>query len=187
MCPLVWIFDPDAKIEYRQSGYIPFDAPGSRVENIYSTFYWFSSRAGIGNTEVIRSETAYALHLLRELSAFQRQACNTLIGSLPEWRRCKVSPWLDPDLDRFEDSQLAVAAAVKYAAHHVVVVSAKPDWCPDPAVASYAAEQRVKLVVLSMNEFDQAAIRRHAIDHEVPAPDVYEPPFPFSLGFVESV
>jgi len=36
-----------------------------------------------------------------------------------------------------------------------------------------------------MNEFDQAAIRRHAIDHEVPAPDVYEPPFPFSLGFVE--
>ena len=185
MCPLVWIFDPDAKIEYRQSGYIPFDAPGSRVENIYSTFYWFRSRAGIGNTEVIRSETAYALHLLRELSAFQRQACNTLIGSLPEWRRCKVSPWLDPDLDRFEDSQLAVAAAVKYAAHHVVVVSAKPDWCPDPAVASYAAERRVKLVVLSMNEFDQAAIRRHAIDHEVPAPDVYEPPFPFSLGFVE--
>ena len=135
----------------------------------------------------MRSETAYALHLLRELSAFQRQECNKLIASLPEWRRCKVSPWHDRELDRFKDSQLAVAAAVKYAAHHVVIVSAKPGWHPDPAVASYATERRIKLVLLSMNEFDQAAIRRYSIDHEVPAPDVYEKPFTFSLNFVEPV
>jgi len=186
-CPLVWIFDPDAKIEYKQSGYIPFDTPNGRIENIYSTFYWFNHRAHIGNTEVVRSETAYALHLLRELSAFQRQECNKLIASLQEWRRSKICPWHDPELDRFKESQLAVAAAVKYAAHHVVIVSAKPEWRPAPAVASYATERRVKLVLISMNEFDPDAIRRHSIDHEVPAPDVYEPPFPFFLGFVEPV
>ena len=186
-CPQVWIWEENARIKLEQSGYVPWTPPGGGTENVYSAFYWFMRRNPIGGTEVIRSTTAYSLHLLREMRPFQREKYQQLIATLPERRRCRVTPWSDREFRHFKGSQLAVAAAIKYAGDHVIIVSANPEWRPAPSVTDYASERRVKLIVLSTDEFDAAALKRHQVDHEVPAPGVFEPPFDFALKYVEPV
>lgn len=185
-CPLVWIFKPQARVTKRQAGYVPWDSPRGE-ENVYSAFYWFSTRKPIGRTSVIRSTTAWALHLLNELAPGEREKYNRLLATFPDWRRCRVSPWEDKDLRQFKESQLAVAAAIKYAPHHVVVVTADPEWRPSTEVNCYAAQRGIRLLILSASEFDPAVLERYQRDHEVPAPATYEPPFPFALEFVEPV
>ena len=108
-----------------------------------------------------------------------------VIQSLPDTRKAIVPPWHDPDLKEFDDYELAVACAIKHAQDPIIVVSIP--YAPlSNAVRAFAARRKVRIIPVSGNEFERAALDRLSIDHNTPAPSHWEPPFAWSERFVQS-
>jgi hypothetical protein len=157
---------------------------------VYASHYYLSERRAIEGTSqgVRRSRIAYWLSLLRELAnPHTEENVARILRSLPRERHCLRAPWSDPDLAGFAGHEQAIAAGVKYADDHMIVVC-EPSLAFSRELAAYAERRRVRIIRLSPRaDFDPAGIARAAIDHELAAEGLFSKPYPFLERFVEPI
>jgi hypothetical protein len=94
-----------------------------------------------------------------------------------------VPPWADNELRTFEGCDLAVACAVKYAGDHALIVSV-PSHRVGAGVEAFARDRGVRLIRVSRDAFEPAALDRLSLDHNVPAPAHWEAPFAWCARFL---
>lgn len=187
-CPVVWVWEPDAPIVGTFPGYVPKER-GTSVPLCYSTFYWLSARESFANGIATRQRCAYAVSLMRGMMpwpGWSIDAARRLVDSFPPHRRALVPPWYDASLARFHGVDLALSTAIKYAADHMVLVSAAPLQVSE-GVAEFARHKGVTILRVGRGEFHERSLERLALDHNVVAASHTDPPFAWSLRLVPPV
>ena len=187
-CPVVWVFDIHSPIIKEFNGFVPSEALSNRPA-CYSTFYWLRGSQRLGGTPIEQFQLAYSVSLMRGLMApteRTEEQLTALVKSFPDNRLCKRVPWDDPELSHLQGYELAVGCGIKYAGDHMIVV-ALPSEPLGSAVMEYAATKGVRLIRVSRDDFEQSALERLSLDHNVPAPSHYEPPYDWVERFVPPV
>lgn len=181
-CPVVWCLSEDAPIVSRQTGSLVCEKYGW----VNSSFYWRSefSRSVDDCGAVRRSRTAYCTFLLREMpQPYNEENVTRTLTAYGEQRFCRKAPWNDAELGSFQGFDLAVAAGIKYAQGHVVVV-ARESVRIARQVAAFAESRSVNILRLKAEGFNPEFYERMAIDHELRAAGHYAKPHPFLSRFV---
>lgn len=185
-CPVVWVFDAETPATQTFTGIVPRDAH-THVPQCYSAFYWLTACRQVGQTPIQQFVTAYSVSLMRGLMGSGRHrspaSVNAMVASFPAHRRATIAPWRDRSLGAFAGFDLAVAAAIKYAGDHVIVVSL-PSHAIGTGVEAFARERRVRIIRISRDQFERSALERLSLDHNVPAPAHWERPFAWCERFV---
>jgi hypothetical protein len=187
-CPVVWVFDVHSPILKPFEGFVPSEARSNRPA-CYSTFYWLLGSEFLGDTPIEQFHVAYSVSLMRGLmSPTERteEQLTALVKSFPENRLCKKVPWDDPELSHLRGYELAVGCGIKYAGDHMIVV-ALPSEPLGPAVMEYAARKGVRVIRVSRDDFEQSALERMALDHNVPTISQFKPPYDWVARFVPPV
>jgi hypothetical protein len=91
-CPIVWLFDPTARVISQGCGTFRDELHGG-TGTVYASFYWFSKREYLSECLVTRSKIAYSVSLLRRLQRYDKEEVRRLLLSMPESRHCRCDPW----------------------------------------------------------------------------------------------
>lgn len=184
-CPVVWIFDMHASIDRKFNGIVPAEGHSNKAA-CYSSFYWIHKTKMLGDTPIQQFHVAYTVSLMRGLMPSRNrtpEVIQALISSFPPERLCHTPPWSDGDLRHLRGYEVAVGCGIKYAGDHVIVV-ALPTEPLGEAVQAYAAQRGVRIIRVSRDDFEPAALERLALDHNVPAPSHFEPPYEWCKRFI---
>ncbi|MEQ1758610.1 MAG: hypothetical protein ABL986_09845 [Vicinamibacterales bacterium] len=188
-CPVVWIFDATSHVTQTFTGYVPREAQ-TEACHCYSAFYWLKSGGRLGGSPIQQFSVAYTVSLMRGLMPPDRSrdpaSVSAMVASFPPHRRATIAPWDDASLRSFRGCDLAVACAVKYAGDHVLVVSL-PSHRLGADVDTFARERGVRVLRLSREAFEPAALERLSLDHNVPAPAHWDLPFAWCERFLPEI
>jgi hypothetical protein len=185
-CPLVWIFDTPPGYLRTFEGFVPKERD-SNAYDIYSTFFWVSEQKFLIEG-VMQNKIAYSVSLMRGLMPRKptMEAIRALVESFPEKRKARVRPADDPEINHLKGPELAIGCAIKYADDHIVVV-ALPSLHLSAAVEEYAQSKGVQILRVSRDDFEQKALQRLSLDHNIRAPSMEDLPFPALLRFVPPI
>ncbi|MGE3840289.1 MAG: hypothetical protein AB7I50_01755 [Vicinamibacterales bacterium] len=188
-CPVVWIFAIDKRIAGHFAGFVPKEAHG-HASLCRSAFHWLLGSHTLGDSGIHQFQLAYTVSLTRGLmpiaTARTAETIAQLLRRLPTKRLAQVAPWDDPDLRSFDGHEQAIAAAVKYADDHIIVVSI-PDMALGAELQAFARERGVQIKRVSRDRFEPSALERLGFDHNVPAASQYEDPFPWCERYMMPV
>ncbi len=180
-CPLLFVFDPDAKVTSTDSGL--FFLPTGRA---YASHYAYTGQRRLAGGAIRQGTICYFLALLRELAPYDPKAVAKLVSSLPPRRVCTRRPWSDPELGGFSGVNVLLACAIKHADDHIVL-AAKRNFTLTPAVQEFARSRRVQIVRVLPAELDSRLFSRLSLEHIVPAPGAYTAPFEWTEQYVTPV
>jgi hypothetical protein len=188
--PFVWVFDPTASIVgHLYTQWLDEHPP------LIASLYYASALRMLAEGRIEAVELAAFVNLnqlpqevqLAVEGGASREAAIRGLSRLPPERLCKAAPWIDPELARFQGTDQAIAAGIRYAARRVVVVSRSRQPL-GREVVRYAAERGVEIARVPTDGFAPARLERYRWHHFVPAGgDAYRPPPAWCRRFVSPV
>lgn len=192
--PVVWIFDDQCPVTSFQST----EDPLTEDDWYHSSFLYSENETRLmeGRIKAFKLAAYVDLFLSRCISgpgseswtpARQKAAAMAYLRRVPPEKRCQRLPWRDEELQPFQGVDQALAAAVKYAADEVILVS-RSSGPVARDVAAYARGRGVTICRMSIDDFDRQRLERFRWFHFVPSPgDSFQPPYESCWRFVPPI
>jgi hypothetical protein len=163
MCPVAWLFNPEAPV--RETGH------GAFAPRAHSSFYWIGWSDRIAGGLLRRESLGFSCNVLRGLIEWSERNRDALIASLDESRKPYVLPWNDAELKAFEGPDLAIASAIRWAGSPGRAIAVAPSSFEiRKKVWDYATSRGVELVRVPWDLFWWGARRRLSLQHLASSP-----------------